>query len=369
MRILIFNWRDINNPRAGGAETYTHEIAKQLVATGHTVTLFTSAFPGCVSREQIDGIDILRHGGRMGVYFNAWRSYRREFKNKYDFVIDQVNTIPFFTPLYLKDSGAALIFQMTREVYLSVLPSGIGRLAMSIERLILKLYKKSNVVVISESIKDELVGEGFSGSNISVVEPGLNHSGYGPGKKAAKPTVLFLNRIVKYKNVTHLIEAFSIVRREVPEALLMIGGCRGGAYEKAVKEQAEELGLSDAVEFFPFVGKTEKTQRLQSAWVNVLPSTKEGWGMSVLEAAACETPSVAYNVPGLRDAVRDDETGLLVQYGDIDALAGAIVRLLKDDDLRRRYSRQALESSKSFAWEKSAEKLARIIKEQVSAPQ
>jgi glycosyltransferase involved in cell wall biosynthesis len=354
VRILIFNWRDIKNPRAGGAETYTHEIAKQLVANDHTVTLFTSAFPGCAAQEEIDGVDIIRDGGRTSVYFKAWRRYKREFRDKYDFVIDQVNTIPFFTPLYLKDPGEALIFQITGEIYRTALPKGLGRMAISMESLVLKLYKKTNLIVISDSIRKELVKAGFLNGNISVVEPGLNHGDYLPGEKAAKPTVIFMNRIVKYKNVSHLLEAFKAVRRDIPEAFLMVGGCRETSFEKGVRAQADRLGLGDSVEFFPFVDKTEKTKRLQSAWVNVLPSIKEGWGMSVLEAAACGTPSVGYDVPGLRDAVKNGETGELVPYADISALSSSIIRLLKDGELRNRMSEASVRYASNFSWDRSA---------------
>lgn len=361
MHILVFNWRDIRNPRAGGAEIYTHEIAKRLVEAGHSVTLFTSAFPDCASGEQIDGVDILRDGGRIGVYFKAWRRYKREFKNKFDFVIDNVNTIPFFTPLYLKDPGAALIFQMTREVYRSVLPMGLSHVAMFVERLVLKFYKKSNIIVISDSIKEELVEEGFPANNISIVEPGLNHNDFSPGEKAARPTIIFMNRIVKYKNVAHLLKAFEIVCREVPAAFLMIGGCRGDSYEKVIKTQAEKSGLSGSIEFFAFAGKEEKTRLLQAAWVNVLPSVKEGWGMSVTEAAACGAPSIAYDVTGLRNAIVNNKTGFLVKYGDINELAARITELLSDKGLRDELGRNCIEHSRKSSWDTSAKLLLSII--------
>ena len=361
MRLLILNWRDPLNPKAGGAEIYTHEIAKRLVAKGNKVTLFAAAFPGCLSSEQLDGVDVIREGSRLSVYFKAWQRYKREFRNNFDFVIDQINTVPFFSPLYLKDSGAALIFQMTGEIFTIALPKLVGYIARFFEPFMFKPYRRFNIIVISESIKQELVRGGFIAENILIVEPGLKHEDFGVGPKADRPTVLFMNRIVKYKNVLHLVEAFELVRREVPDAVLMIGGCKGGRYEKVVRARVEKLGLSDSVEYYPFVAQEEKTRILRSAWVHVLPSIKEGWGMSVLEAAACGTPSIAYDVVGLKDAISDNESGILVQYGDINALAAAIMRMLKDPDMRTIFSEKALAISKKFTWEKSAARFLTCI--------
>src|SRR3989344_3406502 len=100
MRILFFNWRDIKNPACGGAEFMTHEIAKYLVSHGHQVCWFTSGFEGCKSEEIIDGYKAIRAGNRYTVYIHAVLNYFLKLRISFDIAIDQINGIPFFTPLF-----------------------------------------------------------------------------------------------------------------------------------------------------------------------------------------------------------------------------------------------------------------------------
>jgi glycosyltransferase involved in cell wall biosynthesis len=97
-------------------------------------------------------------------------------------------------------------------------------------------------------------------------------------------------------------------------------------------------------------------------WCKVMTSSKEGWGLTVLEANACGTPVVASRVPGLRDAVRDGETGLLYAFGEVPELAGKIIRLLKDHAYREELSAEALRWSHTFTWEKAAVETLAVLK-------
>jgi glycosyltransferase involved in cell wall biosynthesis len=363
MKILIFNWRDIKNPKAGGAEVYTHEITRRLVKKGHQVTLFTSSFVNSPNRENKDGVEIVRDGGRFGVYWKARKHYKRHFRNNFDVVVDQVNTMPFFTPLYVSEPKIALIFQLTGAVYLDVLPKPLGSIAAALEPYFFKAYSRSKVVVLSESVKEELVKLNFSSDNVTVVHPGIEHGDFGLGDKSQTPSVLFLNRVVKYKNVDHLIRAFKAVKEKIPEARLVIAGCRGDSYEEGLKSMVKSLNMNSDVEFLPFSTGEKKKKLLQQAWIHVLPSTKEGWGISVLEAAACGTPSVAYNVAGLKNSVKNGVTGILVAHGDIEGLAGSMTQLLSDKTLREQFSSNCLDYSRSFSWDISAEKFLGVLEE------
>ena len=114
MDILIYNWRDIQNPSAGGAEVVLHEMAKRL-ANDHNVTLYTSSFPRCENSTVIDGVMVVREGGKFGVYYKAYKNYKNKFKGNVDVIVDAVNTIPFLTPKYVLEPVVSFIFQMTKE--------------------------------------------------------------------------------------------------------------------------------------------------------------------------------------------------------------------------------------------------------------
>jgi glycosyltransferase involved in cell wall biosynthesis len=354
LKILIFNWRDIKNPEAGGAETYIHNVARGLAKKGNEVTLFTAKFKKAKSEEEIDGIKIVRQGNKSTVYLKA-RTFFNEVKSKTDLVIDSINTIPFFIPLYVNEKPkVALIFQLTGRVFYKVMPKPIACIAENIEPLVYKtLYRKVQSIVLSQSVKDELLNIGLPENSISVAEPGIDLDFYTPGEKTEYPSVLYLNRIVPYKNVDDLIKAFRIVVNIVPNSKLLIVGCRGTRYENYLKKLVHELNLSNSVKFYPFATGEKKRDFLQKAWVHVLPSTKEGWGISVTEAAACGTPTVAYNVTGLRDSVKHNVTGFLVPYKDINALAKNIVNILSDEELRREMSARAREEALKFTWDRT----------------
>lgn len=360
MKILIFNWRDIENPKAGGAEVFTHENAKRWVEAGNEVTLFTSAFPNCKKEEIIDGVKIIRAGGKYTVYWHAFRYYKRRFKGKFDLIIDEINTIPFFTPFYVQEQKVTVIYQMTGDVYFRVFPKPLAFLAYNIEPTLFKIYKKISTIVLSESVKEELINIGFSPSNITVASPGIDHKNFEIGEKTIFPSILYLNRVVRYKNVDDLIKAFKLAKEKVPTAKLLIAGCRGGGYELKLRKLVKKLNLKD-VEFYPFVVGDQKKKLLQSSWVHVLPSTKEGWGISVIEAAASGTPTVGYHVHGLRDSVKNGETGLLVPYRDIKSLAKEIEKLLIDDELRKRLSKNCVKWSKRFTWNMTAQQSLQVI--------
>jgi len=363
MRILIFNWRDVKHPKVGGAELFIHEIAKRLVRYGYEVSLFSSAFPGSFEKETIDGIKIIRAGNKYTVYWQAFHHYRKYFRGNYDVIIDAINTLPFFTPLFVKEHKIALIFQLTSKIYFKELPKFLAIFPYLLEPALFQIYRKVPVLVLSESVRQELVNIGFSSDNITLVPPGIEHSAFEAGKKTNFPSIVYLNRLVKYKNVDDLINAIYILRKEIPDIRLFIGGCRGGKYETYLRKLVKKLDLGKEVEFYCFLNEEDKKKMLRGAWIHVLPSMKEGWGISILEAAACGTLTIGYNVSGLRDSVRNGETGFLVPYGEIGDLAKAIKEVLLDTSLRERLSTNSIKYTREFSWDKSAQKIGKIIEE------
>jgi glycosyltransferase involved in cell wall biosynthesis len=346
------------NPETGGAEVFTREVLKRWAAAGHKVTLFTAKFRGGKENEVDDGVNIVRSGGRYSVYWKAREYYDRYFsKEQYDVVIDEINTKPFMTPKFFRkgEKIIALIHQLAREYWFYETPFPISYLGYYFfEERWLKNYRMIPTVTVSESSRKDLVDLGFR--RVFVVGEGLNFKPIEKiGEKEPYPVIVFAGRLKKAKRPDHAIEAFKIVKNRVPDVeLWMIGD--GYFREKLMRIAVE------GVRFFGSVSSEERRQLIKKAWVLVNPSVREGFGLNVVEANALGVPCVAYDVAGLRDAVIDNETGLLVKSGDVEALGEAIYQVLTSDALRVRLSEKALTYSRGFSWDKVADEFMKIIR-------
>jgi len=357
-RILWYNWRCWVNPEMGGAEVFTREVARRLVGAGHEVTLFTSEFPGCKREEVLDGVRVVRAGGRYLVYWRAREYYRRRFFGEcYDLVVDEVNTVPFFAPRFVRNGEkvVALIHQLAREFWFYETPFPLSLLGYYfLEGWWLRGYVDVPTVTVSESSRRDLLRLGFR--KVFVVSEGLSFEGLDHlPEKEGFPVVIFVGRLKRVKRPWHALEAFRLVRRRFPRAELWVVG------DGYLRKKLERL-VFDGVRFFGRVSEAEKRDLLRRAWVLVHPGVREGWGLNVLEAAAYGTPTVAYNVAGLCDSVRDGETGFLARNGDVKDLAGKIIRVLGDETLRERLSRNCLKYAKRFSWDRTAKEFLRVLR-------
>jgi glycosyltransferase involved in cell wall biosynthesis len=358
MKILIFNWRDIKNPEGGGAEVFTHENAKRWVEKGNEVVVYTSAFKGCKKEENIDGVRIIRDSSGLSVYRGAKRFYRKYFyKQRFDVVVDEINTRPFFTPDFINhgEKIVALIHQLAREFWFYETFFPINLIGYYfLEKRWLRRYIDVPTVAVSESTKKDLTDLGFK--EVYKVSEGLTFQPMNkPPEKEEKPVLIYLGRLKRAKRPMHLIEAFKIVKKEIPEAWLWVVG---DGYLRNRLERTAGKG----VEFLGYVSEKEKIDLLSRAWVLVNPSVREGWGINILEANACATPCIAYDVPGLRDSIVDGKTGLLIKNEpDTKTLGRAVVELLKNDKLRKKLGENALKWSKNFSWDKSAEEFMKVL--------
>ena len=345
------------NPQMGGAEVFTREVLKRCVAAGHEVTLFAASFKGSKTNETDDGVNIIRNGGKYSVYRKAKDYYRKHFsKEHFDTVVDEINTEPFMTPKFVKNGEKifALIHQLAREYWFYETPFPISYIGYYIlEKRWLKNYKTIPTITVSESSRKDLADLGFD--KIFKVGEGLN---FRPLEKVPPkekhPVVVFAGRLTKAKRPDHAIKAFEIVKRRIPDAeLWMIGN---GYFRERLNKRAFR-----GVEFFDNVTTDERRDLIKKAWLLVNPSVREGFGLNIVEANALAVPCVAYDVPGLRDAINHKETGLLVEPGNIDALAERIIQLLTDESLRVRLSEKALEYSRDFSWDRVADDFLNII--------
>jgi glycosyltransferase involved in cell wall biosynthesis len=362
MKILLLNWQDIKNPCGGGAEVYLHQIFQRLAAQGHEITLLCSQFRGAPAEEEIDGLRIVRSGNRSLFNFAVPIEYAKRFRREgYDIVIDDINKIPFYTPLFIREPLLGMVMHLFGNAIFKEASVPAAAYVYGAERLALSVYRKTPLVAISESTRQELLSHGCRKENIFLVPCAVNHTTYQqlPGIHRIDPLIGYVGRIKKYKSVDHLLHAFAIVLKELPQAKLAIIG--EGDSKPEFQRIAHELHIDHATTFTGFLPVEEKVRLLNQMQIVVNTSAKEGWGLTVTEANACGAPAVASDVPGLRDAVIDGETGLLYEYGNIEQLAEKILLLLRDDRLRMRLAAGALSYAQSLTWDASAKIMLDLI--------
>lgn len=355
MRILWFSWRDIRNPEAGGAEVFTHEVTRRLVKKGHNITLFTARFPGGATQENIDDVRVIRDGGRYSVYDKAKKYYQNN-KNSFDIIIDEMNTKPFLTPKFVKEKPIlGLIHQLPRKGLFYELPFPVNYITYHyLVKRWFGNYRNVPTITVSESQKEILRDFGFQ--KIFVVPEGL---GVAPLEqvpaKNFEPTIVFIGRLKGYKLPDHAIRAFSMIKEKIPDAKMLVIG------DGYMRNKLERMNVKD-VTFCGRVDSQTKCDLLSKAHLVLVPSVEEGWGLVVTESNAMGTPTVAYNVAGLRDSVQHDHTGILVDSNSPEALAKAALTLLNDKERLAKFGHNALKFARKFSWDNTAQAFEDVIK-------
>ena len=354
MKLLLVNWQDIENPQAGGAEIHLHEIFGRLARLGHEITLLCGGWPGSPPRARIDGMSIHRVGTRQSFAALAYPYFRRVLQAQpWDIIVEDINKIPLYTPVWTRARTAALVPHLFGGTAFLELPAPLAAAVWLSERPLGGVYRRVPFEAISESTRDDLVARGIPRNNIRVIYPGVDTSTYTPlaDTRAATPEFVYLGRLKKYKGVHHVISAFA--QMADTSATLRIAGA--GDFRPALEAQARSLDLGERVRFLGRISEAEKLALLRRAWALVFASPKEGWGITNLEAAACGTPVVASNSPGIRESVRDGETGYLVPHGDASAMAAAMDRLAASRALVEALGEHARRFAETFTWERAAE--------------
>jgi glycosyltransferase involved in cell wall biosynthesis len=368
MRILVVNWLDRANPQAGGAEEHLHQIFGRLAARGHEVTALVSGWPGCAPRTDADGLEIHRAGRRYTFSLAGPRYFRRHLADRrFDVVVEDLNKVPVFTRWWVDAPGVLLAHHLFGATAFQAGPLPVALATWLLERAIPRAFRGVPTVAVSESTKEDLVARGLAPATIRVIPNGIELDRYTPdpeGVRSERPTILFLGRLKKYKRIDLVMQALRHLLDRGVDAELRIGG--DGDQLPALRGEAARLGLGERVRFLGFITHEEKLTELRRAWLHVLTSPKEGWGIANLEAAACATPTVASDAPGLRESVVDGETGLLVPHGDVDALTEAIGGLIDDHARREAMGRAARRYAERFSWDASADALERLLGEVVA---
>jgi len=363
LRILVLNWLDRENPQAGGAETHLHQVFGRLAARGHEVTALVSGWPGCAPRATLDGIAVHRSGRRYTFSLTAPAYYRRHLRaSGFDVVVEDLNKVPLFSPLWAGAPVVLLAHHLFGGTAFQAGPAPLAAATWLLERPIPRVYREIPTVAVSESTKQDLVARGLRAELIEVVPNGIDLAHYTPDEavRAPRPTVLVLGRLKEYKRVDLVIAAVARLAGAGLDVGLEVVG--EGEERGALEALARRLGVDERVRFRGFVDEPAKLDALRRCWVHTLTSPKEGWGISNLEAAACATPSVASDAPGLRESVVDGETGLLVPHGDVAALTEALGRLLGNEALRRRMGTAARAFAERFSWDASASGVEAVLR-------
>lgn len=355
MKILVINWQDWLNPLSGGAEVHLHEIFKR-IAVKHEVTLFCSRHEGSSEEEIVDNIRIVRKGARNTFNFGVKSMYNKLIKEQeFDIIIDDINKIPFYTPLFVKKPLLAISHHFFGNSIFRESGYIAGSYVYLSEILVNYVYINTPIAVVSQSTLDEFIERGFNKKNFSIVPNAITQEEF-PMQVSTKyedPSVAYFGRLKKYKSVDHLFFAFAKVIEKIPNAKLHIMG--RGDFKDYLVRIATQMNIIDSVKFWGFVSEEQKVDILSKVHCAVNTSMKEGWGITNIEANACGTPVISANSPGLRDSVKDGLSGLLYEYGDVEELSEVIYMLLSEQELQKKLSHGAVEWAKTFSWDNSAE--------------
>ena len=331
------------------------ELGKRLAAEGHEVTFVTSSFKGAAPEQETDGYKVIRVGGRFSVYWHTYRYVRKHLADWPDVVIEEVNTIPFFSKLYLKKPRYLFFHMLCREIWFHQMIFPLSLIGYLAEPIYLRLLKGDPALAVSESTRQDLVRHGFKRKAITVISEGIQMlpietiEGF---KKYEEPTLISLGSLRSMKRTLHQLEAFEIAKLSIPTLKFKISGSADDKYGKEMLDRIKHSPFAKDIEYLGRVSNEEKQELMQHGHVIGVTSVKEGWGLIVTEAASQGTPAVVYDVDGLRDSVRHEETGLITREHP-QHMARAIVHLLRDNTMYKALQRNAHEWSKHITFEHS----------------
>jgi glycosyltransferase involved in cell wall biosynthesis len=367
--VLVLNWRDTGHPLGGGSETYVENLAEQLVARGHRVTVVCARYAGATRLELRRGVTFIRLGGRLSVYPLAAMLYvvggvglgalSRRRLGRPDVIIDVGNGMPFLSPLYARIPVIVLVHQSHQELWPLVMGPRLAKLGWWVESwLAPRIYRRCQYVTVSEASRADLVALGIGEPRISVIHNGTPPATGAPTPRDENPSLVVLCRLVPHKRVELALRTVAALAPTMPTLTLSVVG--QGWWERPLRDLAAELGIVDRVRFTGFVTEETKHELLSRAWVALTPSLKEGWGLTIVEAGARGTPTVAMaTAGGVTEAVVDGESGLLAT--DDEHYVALVGELLRDEAGREAMGVLAAKHAQSFTWEHSGARFAALI--------
>jgi glycosyltransferase involved in cell wall biosynthesis/O-antigen/teichoic acid export membrane protein len=362
--ILLLTDRDWTHPQGGGTGTNLYGQVSRWIAWGHRVTVIAGSYPGAARVEHPhERLTIHRMGGRMTVFGRAalasWRGIGRDA----DVVLEVVNGIAFFTPLWwwLRSvPRVTLVHHVHQDHYVAEMGAAGRVAALLAERLPLQtLYRHHPFLTISDSARRDMVGLGIPSSQIHVAYLGVEPESFTETRRDESPTLLYLGRIKQYKRLEILLD----VLEGIPGAVLEVAG--DGDHRPVLEAEIDRRGMHDRVVLHGFVSEEEKRELYARSWVNLTASSAEGWCLTVMEAAAAGTPSAAMAVGGLPESIVDEQTGLLADTPE--ELAQKVARLVADPVRRDELGDAARARARGFTWDVTARSNLAVLEQVAEA--
>ena len=349
--VHILAWRDLADPNAGGSEVHVSTIAAMWAQAGIDVTIRTSESRGLPPVEFRDGYRVIRRASRYGVFARASLAEYQGADGDADALIEIWNGMPFLSPLWWRKKPYNVWLHHVHASMWTMMLGKVGHLGILLEeRIAPRFYRNVQMVTLSQSSQDELVDLGFARDRVAIVPPGIDQVFSPGGQKSDHPKVVAVGRLAPVKRFHLLIDAVVGLRDLVPDIELVIVG--DGPRRDVLEQQIRVAGAEGYVRLAGRISEQELIDHYRSAWVLSSASEREGWGMTITEAAACGTPAVVTRISGHTDAVVDGQTGLLA--ADVAELADQLRRVLTDDALRASLSETAVVHAGHFSWEATA---------------
>ena len=376
MKILWLTWKDGRNPAAGGAELVNEELAKRLAKDGHKVIFLVAGFHGGEAEETINGYKIIRLGNKWTVYWKAYRYYKKNLVGWADAVIDEVNTIPFFAKYYVKERNIVLCYQLCREIWFYQMFFPLNLIGYLLEPIYMRLLNDRYVLTESESTKKDLQKFGFIKDRVFVFPIGIEaaplaEKEFSIQKKSSDPVMLYFGSIRSMKRPEQALKAFEIAKKDIRNLKFWIAGSGQGKFAENFFKQISKSKYSKDIVYFGKVSQEKKLELMRDAHAIVVTSVKEGWGIIVTEANSQGTPAVVYDVDGLRDSVKNNETGSISQRERVGMrgalkntsknLAENIVKLMNDKEKYQELRQNAWKDSQKYNNQNSYEVFKNII--------
>jgi glycosyltransferase involved in cell wall biosynthesis len=345
VRILFVAWKDLAHPKAGGSEVVVDVLARSLMDRGHEVSLLCSAPIGARPYE------VVPNGGMYTQYLRAPLAYARRFRDV-DLVVDVANGMLFYSPLWRRGARLGLVHHVHAEQWDRHFPKPVATAAQLVEARSLPLvYGRTHLLADSLSTRDDLLALGVDPGRVHLLNLGVDQLEFDPSvTRSPEPTFLALGRLAPNKRLDLLLDHWAQVGPQVGGTLVIAGDGPEGPH--LAGRVASEPALRSVV-LEGRVSEARKAELLQQAWLMVHPAEREGWGLTIIEAAQCETPSLAYRVAGVRDAVVDGTTGILVDSDE--EFVKEWIALSQQPDRRAELGRAAAARAAEFTWERTVE--------------
>jgi glycosyltransferase involved in cell wall biosynthesis len=358
-RVHLLAWRDLADPEAGGSEVHADKVAEAWARAGLDVTMRTAAAPGQKAYGKRNGYSVVRKAGRYSVFPRTALSGAIGRTGPRDGLVEIWNGMPFFSPVWARCPRIVFLHHVHAEMWRMVLPPKLAKVGETIEfRAAPPFYRSTQIVTLSQSSRDEIIDLlKMPPQNVTVVPPGIDAMYEPGGTRSPHPLVVAVGRLVPVKRPGELVSALLETKKSVPalEAVIV-----GEGYERdPLEAQIRAAGAQDWLRLPGRVSDAELVELYRKAWVLTSASAREGWGMTLTEAAACGTPAVVTDIAGHRDSADPGVSGILVpQPAD---LAPALVRVLTDPAERARLATGALKHASKFTWEATARDTFQVL--------